>query len=313
MPVLAEILDNAGYTTGAVIALGTLSERWGFDRGFDVFEDRLRNAWILSADRVLPHTLATLEGLEPPFFLWSHFADPHEPYRAHGTVEHDAEVTVGGRVIGRVSSSSSEVRLLDLELEPGPNEVVIRGQHPFLVRRLAVIKPPRGFSRPTRRRTDPAGLIDVMPTVLGFLGLEPQPLMRGRDLLEAGAERLDPILFMETHRPQARKTLFGRRGARHAVILDATEKSWELYDLLAEPVQHVNIFDPADPAHSRWADRLRDRLRREAKLLDGAPDGSETDEAAREMLRSLGLPVSARSTVVRARKLLPTAPDAVAT
>ncbi len=403
VPVLAEILEAAGYATGATIALATVGKKWGFDRGFDRFEDRLRNAWILSADQVLPATLETLKGLDPPFFLWSHFADPHEPYRAHGTAEHDAEVAVEGIVLGRVSTSSADLRLLDLELRPGSNEVVIRAGHPFKVRRLAlrqrgwkkptfepaqpplgylreyratihapkrrqlklvvqlsdqvedaeevtvryalevsfadryvgvlldrlrelglydesliiftsdhgeglgchgfgghvetvydcmvrvplIIKPPRGFSRPTRR-SDPAGLVDVMPTVLSLLGVEPRPLMRGRDLLAIGAERLDPTLFLETHRPQSRKTFFGLRGARHAVILDATEKRWELYDLRRDPVQHVNIFDLADPAHARWATRLRDRLRREARLLEGAPNSSEVDEATREMLRSLG-------------------------
>lgn len=404
VPVLAEMLGDTGYESGAVIALGTLGKKWGFDRGFDTFEDRLRNAWILSADQVLPPTLETLERLEPPFFLWSHLADPHEPYNAHRTVEHDAEVIVAGTRLGRVPTSTSEVRLLDLELEQGRNEVVIRSQHPFLVRRLAlrqrgwrkptfeperppfeylkeyratiharvqrklklvvqlsdlietaedvldryalevsyadrhvgalldrlrarrlyddslivftadhgealgchgydthvdtlydcmvrvplIIKPPRSAARSGTRRSDPAGLVDVVPTVLSLLGVEPRPLMRGRDLLAAGARDLEPAIFMETHRPEAEKTLFGLRSRHHAVILDPAENRWELYDLRQDPDQQINLFDAADPEHARWADRLRDRWRREARPLAGGRNAPGPEESTREMLRSLG-------------------------
>ena len=404
VPMMAEILNAAGFDTGAVIAIAPIREQWGFARGFDTFDDRLRNTWILNADDVLPQTLEVLERLDPPFFLWSHLADPHEPYNAHGTVEREASVFINGEPIGRVSTSTSAVQLIDFRLRAGDNEMLIRGEHPFMVRRLSLrrrgwIKPeidpehppldyfteyratitswrPRrlrlviqlsdlvrgpeeildryarevayvdrhvgrlidrlksrslyedslilftadhgeglgchgygghvetlydcmvrvplivklpGTAGPTagQRRQDVAGLVDVLPTVLGALGVEPRPEMRGRDLF-APEPLGEPTVFMETHRPQAQRTLFGLRGQGYSIIFDATSNSWEFYDLGDDPAQLVNRFDPQDPLVADWAGRLRQRLRKEARPLPGVEVSNEIDDETREMLRSLG-------------------------
>ncbi len=405
VPVMAEILAAAGLDTGAVIAIAPIRKQWGFDRGFDAFDDRLRNSWILNADDVLPQTLGVLDGLDSPFFLWSHLADPHEPYNAHGAVEHAAEVFVGGEAVGRVSTSMSAVKLIDIRLGAGVNELEIRGEHPFMVRRLSlrrrgwikpeldpehppageyrteyhaeitswrprrlqlviqlsdlvsdpeeileryarevayvdrhvgqlidrlksrglyedslilftadhgeglgchghgghvetlydcmvrvplIVKPPRASGWTVgQRRSDLAGLVDVLPTVLGVLGVEPRPEMRGRDLLDP-ATAPAPAILMETHRPQAQKTLFGLRGQSHSIIFDATSEAWEFYDLAQDPDQLVNRFDPQDPLVAEWAGRLRQRLRSEARPLPGIEVSTEIDDETRAMLRSLG-------------------------
>ncbi len=404
VPVMAEILDQAGFDTGGVIAIAPIRKQWGFDRGFGTFDDRLRNTWILNAGEVMPQTLEVLDRLAPPFFLWSHLADPHEPYNAHGAVEHEAEVLIGGETIGRVSTSTSNVQLIDFRLRAGVNELVIRGEQPFKIRRLSmrrrgwikpeldpehppleyfthyratitswrprelrlviqlsdlisdpeaildryarevahvdrhvgllidrlksrglyddslilftadhgeglgchghgghvetlydcmvrvplIVKPPRASGLIVgQRRNDLAGLIDVLPTVLGILDVEPRPEMRGRDLLDP-ATVSDPAILMETHRPQAQKTLFGLRGQSHSIIFDATSDAWEFYDLAQDPDQLVNRFDPQDPLIAAWAGRLRQRLRSEAQPLPGVEVSSELDDETREMLRSLG-------------------------
>lgn len=78
LPLVAERLRAAGYTTFGISSNRHLSSELGFGRGFDHYEcigfanattvlDRLKNLRSkLSAAR--------------PYFLWVHFLDPHAPY-----------------------------------------------------------------------------------------------------------------------------------------------------------------------------------------------------------------------------------------
>ncbi|MEM7351068.1 MAG: sulfatase [Acidobacteriota bacterium] len=403
VPVMAEILAGAGLETAAVVAIAPLGRSWGFDRGFKTFEDRLRDTWILNADEVLSPTLDVLAHLDPPFFLWSHWADPHEPYNAHDTTERSAEVFLGGKRLGQVPTSTSAVERFEIELKRGDNELVILGDHPFRVRRLSLrrrgwIKPEIDPERPPaehfteyratitnyrrrrvqlvvqlsdfivereevveryarevayvdrhvgrliqqlksrrlyhdslilltsdhgeglgchgyrghvqtlydcmvrvplilkpplasgvaggQRRQDLVGLVDVLPTLLGLLGVEPRPAMRGRDLLSSVAET--PSILLETHRPQAQNTIFGLRGERHSIFFDVTSGAWEFYDLEKDPPQFVDRFDPESPKVAEWMERLRRRLREETQPLPGIDVSRELDDETRTMLRSLG-------------------------
>ncbi len=160
----------------------------------------------------------------------------------HGQQLHDRELSAWGRPAGLEGA-----RGIRVGSPPGRTLSIPR----------SATAPIRGISASTsivlskrrRRPTDRGGRhrhrIDVVPIVLNVLGVEPRPLMRGRDLLAAGADDLEPAIFMETHRSQAEKTLFGLRSARRAVILDVAEKRWELYDLGQDPGQLVNLFDAA--------------------------------------------------------------------
>jgi arylsulfatase A-like enzyme len=90
IPVLAEILSNAGYHTAAADNLG----RW-FQRGFD---DYRRYAWMsepgepdLKAEAVSDVALPLLESCadqDKPFFLFLHYWDPHTPYKPPEPFKH---------------------------------------------------------------------------------------------------------------------------------------------------------------------------------------------------------------------------------
>jgi arylsulfatase A-like enzyme len=93
VPTLAGTLRAAGYRTGGFVAHVYASRLFGFDRGFDVFEDfglarpdyRLEAGLEPDAARV---TDAALEWLrrqkKEPVFLLAHYFDPHWPYAAPG-------------------------------------------------------------------------------------------------------------------------------------------------------------------------------------------------------------------------------------
>ncbi len=81
--LLPELLQEKGFHTGAFIANGYVSDKFGFKQGFDSFrnyirEGRYSRAQFLAADVVewLDKRPAKL-----PFFLYVHAIDPHVPYR----------------------------------------------------------------------------------------------------------------------------------------------------------------------------------------------------------------------------------------
>jgi choline-sulfatase len=78
---LAELLRGAGYRTAAFVTNTNVSERFGFDQGFD--ELVYREA--MSASKLMREVEAWLDaraadGDERPFFLYVHTLDPHSPY-----------------------------------------------------------------------------------------------------------------------------------------------------------------------------------------------------------------------------------------
>jgi len=84
-PSLATLLGRHGFSTAAVSASPVVrktptahNREGGFDRGFDRFvEDCL---WA-DASCVHAAALTLLDELEPPFFLYLHYMDPHGPYQ----------------------------------------------------------------------------------------------------------------------------------------------------------------------------------------------------------------------------------------
>ena len=81
---LAEILRDAGYDTGAVTPHRYFGPEWGLAQGFDHHDNSLGvynkdNRGIVSK-RIPAKARTVFAQLEPPFFLWVHFYDPHAHY-----------------------------------------------------------------------------------------------------------------------------------------------------------------------------------------------------------------------------------------
>ena len=75
--MLSEILRDAGYQTAGFVDGGFLSRDFGFDRGFDHFEDE-RGGFA----RILPAAEKWIRAhRERPFFVFLHTYDIHTPYR----------------------------------------------------------------------------------------------------------------------------------------------------------------------------------------------------------------------------------------
>lgn len=85
------------------------------------------------------------------------------------------------------------------------------------------------------RITTLGGLIDVGPTVLDILGIDPPPLWQGRSLF-----RTDRTGRVYLYAPYSHD-LFGLREGDRKVIYSAAYDQTELYDLSADPQETVNL------------------------------------------------------------------------
>ncbi len=137
LPTLAEILRDSGWSTGAAVAIGPLQRQFGFARGFDRYNDRLDDLWILRADTMAGRIDRVRRGLAEPAFLFAHYADPHEPYDAHGLVTRSARVSLAGRGVATLTTSTYLPRVLELDVPAGRHRLVITSDAPFHVRNLA--------------------------------------------------------------------------------------------------------------------------------------------------------------------------------
>jgi arylsulfatase A-like enzyme len=86
---LPEILRAHGYRTGAVISNTLMSGRWGFDQGFEYFDDSLavEDKRGITSPSVTDKALTFLNGRdERPWFLLLHYFDPHADYMGHDEI-----------------------------------------------------------------------------------------------------------------------------------------------------------------------------------------------------------------------------------
>lgn len=88
--LLPEILQSRGWNTGGFVSLTTVKAIYGFDRGFDVYDDNLTVRGHVATGG---HERRCMDTLEPALewlgkfkkdkvFMFLHFGDPHGPYLA---------------------------------------------------------------------------------------------------------------------------------------------------------------------------------------------------------------------------------------
>lgn len=189
-PLLAEILQEHGYGTGAAVSLPPLTHKLGFDRGFAVYRDSVDIDLMITAETLLPRTLAALSDLQPPFFWLTHFCDPHAPYNAHGLVQRSADLYVDGERLATIVTSAFAVQKFDLELGAGPTSIRVESSDAFQIRRLQV----RGEGgqhpslSPEVLPTDP---VTSLTCEIGSDGSRQASLILGLSDFIAGGEELD--------------------------------------------------------------------------------------------------------------------------
>jgi arylsulfatase A-like enzyme/Tfp pilus assembly protein PilF len=317
---LAERLAAAGYRTGAFVSAAVLARRYGLDQGFAVYDDDL---WAedepplfmireRSGERTIERALAWLEGWRAdgrrqPFFLWAHLFDPHQPYEprsldlaALAPTAYDVEVAEADRAIGRLLDWLRRERVLDDTLvvftadhgeslgehgEPTHGifiyDATIRVP---LVWRLPGVFPAGGtYAGPVRH-------IDIVPTILGVLGLDGGGTTQGIDLL--------PALRGEAPAPdlaQYAEARLAEEGFGMAPLFGVREggRKWfqaprpELYDLRADPRERDNLYAAAPGDAAPLEETLEAIVADSGRRALTAPT-REIDRETEEMLHALG-------------------------
>jgi len=77
---LAQRFQKAGYATAAFVPEITLSESYGFARGFDHFDERRFGHDTVTSPAQTSSLIHWLEETPGPFFAWTHLWDPHYNY-----------------------------------------------------------------------------------------------------------------------------------------------------------------------------------------------------------------------------------------
>jgi len=265
----ADDFRQAGYRTAAFVSGFPLDRRFGFDRGFETYDDHLpkgndprRTPYVErfadgTTDAALRWLAAPATGTSP-FFLWVHYYDPHAPYEPPGPLAerfrsspYDGEIAFVdsqlARLLGALEEKGQLARTLVLVTADHGESLGEHGEgtHGLFVYdatlRVPWIMAGPGLAAGRVASTVGRG-IDVLPTLLDYAGLAPAPPIEGRSLRPAaeGREMADAPAYAESlyaEREFGWAPLHAWRTA-HFKLIDAPRP--ELYDLDADAGEKTN-------------------------------------------------------------------------
>ena len=315
VPVLAEILKDHGFRTGAFVSSVVLSKQSGLNRGFlhyaDQFEiggddARFLNTIQKPGDQTVGEAVAWLREPGPERrFAWVHLYDPHDPYEPpepyasrYAGRPYDGEVAWSDELVGRLDATLAATGLRDDTL------IIVTSDHgegldehgeavhgyfvyestlrvPLIARGPGIV--------PGTRLGIVARTIDVMPTVLELLGLgAATPTVSGRSLAAAlaGAPIEDEPTFAESLVPLVHygwSDLRALRDGRWKFILAPRA---ELYDLERDPGERENLIDREPERARAYRSGMEQRLRKEQTAL--RDPGAATASVPPDLLEKLG-------------------------
>ncbi|MBD3857261.1 MAG: sulfatase [Acidobacteria bacterium] len=311
----AEWLSMAGYRTAAYVSAAVLERRYGLDQGFDVYDDRIRSSTTnferrmtlerragATTDRALAW-LDTLGGDEP-YFLWVHFYDPHVPYSPPSPW---AEEYRDQPYDGEIAYMDSQIGRLLQHPRVGGDDVMVMavgdhgeslGEHDESTHGLLVydstlrvpwiLRLPGGPSGV--RINAPISQVDLVPTVMDLLALDPKPDCEGLEgrslvpILRGEDWTPERLLFAETEAPFFSYGWSRLRTVRQGAMKFIDAPVVELYDLGRDPDELQNL------AADRTTDvrRLALEIEKWAAQADDVDSTVTVDSETAEQLRALG-------------------------
>lgn len=250
-------------------------------------------------------------------FAWVHYLEPHEPYDPHPGGP-DASRPDRERYDGEVHFIDDELRRLVAYLQrTRPSAVLILaadhgeefGEHggryhgtslyeeqahvPLMIVDLAKLAasgaappdanpPPGGLS--AQAVAQPVGLIDVAPTVLGLLDIEPSVRMRGHDLAPWLLARAKSLPLWPVFSEIGRKKMIVRGDKK--LICDFATDSCQAFDLQRDPEERRSTLD-SDPQSAATLRMLLDRFIAEARRFEERPTADAPEPSAAEQAAAL--------------------------
>lgn len=306
---LAEVFAKAGYATGAFVACGVLDRRFGLARGFSRYDD-LSDRPLSASDQVERPggevTRSAVSWLESnakaPFFAWVHYYDAHDPYQPPEGFRdfkdpYDGEISFVDAQVGQLTVALARLGKLE-------NTIVVVvadhgeafGEHGELGHGLLVydttMRVPMIFAGPAPIRAgvvvhEPAGLVDVHPTLLALLSWPGTSKLEGRSLAPAlqGGALPGATLQLESEHPYRYfgwSPLYGVLSGPWKYIRAPEE---ELFNLVDDPGETKNLGAEQEEVRARLARTLAEMRASAVKR-----DASEVHfgAGAKDMISRLG-------------------------
>lgn len=310
---LAEMLRMRGYLTAAFVGAYVLDSRYGLDQGFGHYDDAVHAHVAVEdgynerpADEVTDAVLGWLERTNagpsgPPFMIWAHYFDPHGPYEppaAYADLDaYDGEVAFTDAEIGRLLGWLENEGLLDRTL------VVFTSDHgeglgdhgelthadliyESTMRVPLILSNPVLFPEAVTVADRVTGSVDIVPTVLDLLEIEPLPPgLDGRSALAAA----DPerAIYIETLAPLLDYGWAPLRGLRRVADKLILAPDPEYFDLRRDPGEQDNLYARGGPARTLQA-ALERRMQDDAVDEAVIASARTLDRDQLERLASLG-------------------------
>ncbi len=342
---LAEQFKELGYTTEALVAAPVLDAKYGLDQGFDYYDQMGTALWVeqlqaKQAERareneasdapempapvaeddedfeylyrpaadMLEIILPRLEGVrDKPFFMWTHFFDPHLPdlsppeFREQYSDQYFAEIAYFDHYLGKLLDKLDELNLTEKTLviltsDHGES----RGQHgehthsyfiydatqrvPLIMRLPG--KVPAGARVATQVR-----LIDLAPTVRELVGLPETPQNQGVSLWPVLD---DPLRDLELS--AYADTLTGQFSFGFAPLRFVRDGGWkyvhspdpELYNVAEDDLELVNLIRSEPDRAAAMKAALRQLIAESPEPPAGRASSQAVDSIDLARLEALG-------------------------
>lgn len=319
VPTLASTLSKHGYDTAAVVAAAVLDRQYGLDRGFARYDDggRSSGAGLAIAERgagaVTDAAIAIADELEPPFFLFVHYFDPHATYappppfaERHRTNLYQGELAYVDDQIGRLrreleaaGSLANTVVVMTSDHGEGLGEHEEATHGVFLYQStlhvpLIVVAPGRWPAG--TRVSELVSLVDVAPTLYALAGASPPSGLDGLSLqtfVGPDAQTRQRWLPLESE--------FGFNSYGWAPLVGLTDGAvkWvgaprdELYDLETDPNEDTDIAAARADEVQRLVALHGETVTADRRV--GALDVTDPEQAQRlAELRALGYVAGSR-------------------
>jgi arylsulfatase A-like enzyme/Tfp pilus assembly protein PilF len=314
---LAEVLRERGYRTGGFVGAFVLDRRWGiaqgFERFFDDFDlDKFADAASMDSiqrpgAQVVDETIPWLQAEpERPFFAWVHLYDPHAPYQAPEPFRSRFPQTAVGAYDAEIASADAQVgRLFDALQANGrlaETLVIVVGDHGemlgehgeqthgFFIYEPATHIPMimAGPGLPVRAVPDQVRLVDVMPTALRLLGIEPPKAVQGVSLLPlARGEKMALVAHSESWYPRYHYGWSELASVQDGRFKFIRAPRPELFDLPSDPSETKNRAGQ-DAARVDTLARALEDLEKRTASAQGPVGPRPVDAETEERLAALG-------------------------
>ena len=319
---LATVLAARGYNTAAFIGGYFLARRYGLAQGFQTYDSPFDARVINGALDLKRPATQVLEGAEHwlernsgrPFLLFVHLFDLHQPYDAPPAYrarapesEYDQELAYVDDSLGSffdfLAHLGLDRRALVVLFSDHGESLGDHGEntHGYFIYGSTLHVPlifhwpetanSKLETRNPARVEAPAGLIDVAPTVLSFLGIPAPASFCGHSLLDLakGGDSPPRDVYSESsyaHDKFGWATLRSLRRGDYQYV-DAPHP--ELYDLKRDPAELHNLL----PGQASLAASYRERLTALMATYQSPPGitgstATATVPGAAENLRTLG-------------------------